>query len=304
MKIAITGGAGYIGCRLSEQLLRQGHHVVCIDWLRWGIEPILNIIDHPNFELHSVDICTPEVEPLLKASDSVIHLAGIIGFPACNAQPDLAYRINVEGTQRVIDASAGSNFVYASTGSVYGELNSVCTEEVDANPLSTYAEYKLRGEEYLSGSTAVILRPATAFGVSNRLRNDLLINDFTKRAIFDGKLELFEGHFKRTFLSVNDLARAFNWGVTRFDEMKGQVWNVGDDRLNLTKLDIAKIIQAKYDYELIENTEISHDQDARNYFVDYTKISNLGFNANETVEQGIDNLIKVYSNLAQQHHYR
>jgi nucleoside-diphosphate-sugar epimerase len=304
MKITITGGAGYIGCKLSEQLLNQGHHVVCVDWLKWGIEPILNIVDHPNFELHNVDICTPEVETLIKTSDSVIHLAGIIGFPACNAQPDLAYRINVEGTKRVIDASAGKKFVYASTGSVYGELNSVCTEEVDANPLSTYAEYKLKGEEYLAGSNAVILRPATAFGVSNRLRNDLLINDFTKRAIFDNKLELFEGHFKRTFLSVNDLARAFNWGVTRFDQMKGQVWNVGDDRLNLTKLDIAKIIQNKYDYELIENTTISHDQDARNYFVDYTKISKLGFAANESVEQGIDNLIKVYSNLAQQHRYR
>jgi nucleoside-diphosphate-sugar epimerase len=101
-RIAITGGAGYIGCRLSEYFLKQGYIVDCIDWLKWGIEPVLNVIDNPNFNLYDVDICTPEVEPILKQADIVIHLAGIIGFPACNAEPDLAYRINVEGTKRVI----------------------------------------------------------------------------------------------------------------------------------------------------------------------------------------------------------
>ena len=298
MKIAITGGAGYIGSRLSARLLNMGHQVICIDWLKWGIEPVLNIVDHPGFSMHCVDIRTPEVEPLIRDADAVIHLAGIIGFPACNAEPDLAYHINVEGTKRVIDASTGL-FVYASTGSVYGELDSVCTEDVDTNPLSTYAEYKLRGEEYLQGTNAVILRPATAFGISNRLRTDLLINDFTRRAIYDGRLELFEGHFKRTFLSVNDLVRAFEWGITFHSRMKGNVWNVGDRTLNLTKLDIANIIKESVNYELVENFDISHDQDARNYFVDYTKIENIGFRAEETIEQGIQDLIKVYKALHQ-----
>lgn len=295
MRIAITGGAGYIGCRLSEYLLDQNHQVVCIDWLKWGIEPILNIVDNPNFELHNMDICDPQVEPIIRSADAVIHLAGIVGFPACNAQPDLAYKVNVEGTKRVIDAGIHLPFVYASTGSVYGALNAVCTEEVPPNPISTYSIYKLTGEEYLKGSNAVILRPATAFGVSNRLRNDLLVNDFTRKAIVDKSMTLFEGHFKRTFISVNDLVRAFAWGIERFDMMQGQTWNVGDERLNHTKLEIAQTIQQYVDFKLDINTELAHDLDGRNYFVDYSKIRSIGYTANETLEDGIKNLIKVYT---------
>ena len=298
MRIAITGGAGYIGCRLSEYFLKNGHTVDCIDWLKWGIEPILNIIDHPNFHLHRMDICTPAVEPILKEADAVVQLAGIIGFPACNADPSEAYRINVDGTKRVIDASANRPFVYASTGSVYGALDSVCTELVEPNPISTYSVYKLVGEEYLDGTDAVILRPATAFGVSNRLRNDLLINDFVRKACQGEHMTLFEGHFKRTFISINDLVRSFAWGIERFDEMKGQVWNVGDETLNHTKLEICETIKRHIpDWTFENNTTLAHDQDGRNYFVDYTKIRELGYTAEETLDQGIKNLIKVYKNL-------
>lgn len=298
MRIAITGGAGYIGCRLSEYFLKNGHTVDCIDWLKWGIEPVLNIIDHPNFHLHRIDICTPAVEPILDKADAVIHLAGIIGFPACNADPDLAYRINIEGTNRVIKASAGKPFVYASTGSVYGALDSVCTELVEPNPISTYSVYKLAGERVLEGTDAVILRPATAFGVSNRLRNDLLINDFVRKACQGEHMTLFEGHFKRTFISINDLVRSFAWGIERFDEMKGQVWNVGDETLNHTKLEICETIKRHIpDWTFENNTTLAHDQDGRNYFVDYTKIRELGYTAEETLDQGIKNLIKVYKNL-------
>ena len=297
MRIVITGGAGYIGCRLSEYLLSQNHQVICIDWLKWGIEPILNIVDNPNFELHRMDICDPRVETIIRSADAVIHLAGIVGFPACNAQPDLAYKVNVEGTKRVIDAGGHLPFVYASTGSVYGALDAVCTEEVPPNPISTYSIYKLDGEEYLKGSNAVILRPATAFGVSNRLRNDLLVNDFTRKAIVDKSMTLYEGHFKRTFISVNDLVRAFAWSIEQFDVMQGQVWNVGDERLNHTKLEIAQTIQKYVDFKLEIDNKLSHDLDGRNYFVDYSKIRSIGYTANETLEDGIKNLIKVYASV-------
>jgi len=294
MKIAITGGAGYVGCRLSEQLLNNGHEVICIDWLKYGVQPILNILDRKGFHLHKIDICSPEVEPILKSADAVIHLAGIVGYPSCEREPDLAYRINVEGTNRVIDASVGKPFVYASTGSVYGELGKTCDETCETNPISTYSVYKLDGEKKLEGTDAVILRPATAFGVSNRLRQDLLVNDFTYKAIAEKKLVLFEKHFKRTFLSINDLARSFRWALEKYDIMKGEIWNVGDETLNHTKLDIAQIIQSKVDYELIINDELSHDKDGRDYFVDYTKIRNIGFTATETLEDGIDSLVKLY----------
>ena len=294
MKIAITGGAGYVGCRLSEQLLNNGHEVICIDWLKYGVQPILNILDRKGFHLHKIDICSPEVEPILKSADAVIHLAGIVGYPSCEREPDLAYRVNVEGTNRVIDASVGKPFVYASTGSVYGELGKTCDETCETNPISTYSVYKLDGEKKLKGTDAVILRPATAFGVSNRLRQDLLVNDFTYKAIAEKKLVLFEKHFKRTFLSINDLARSFRWALEKYDIMKGEIWNVGDETLNHTKLDIAQIIKSKVDYELIINDELSHDKDGRDYFVEYTKIRNIGFTATETLEDGIDSLVKLY----------
>ena len=297
MKIAITGGAGYIGCRLIEQLLKEEHEIICIDWLRWGIEPILNIIDNPRFELYNVDICKPEVEPLLRQADAVIHLAGIVGYPACNKEPDTAYTVNVEGTKRVVDASGDKKFVYASTGSVYGQLETICTEDSTTNPLSTYSEYKLIGEEFVQEIGGVILRPATAFGVSNRLRQDLLINDFTLKAITEGELILFEGHFKRTFISVNNLARSFRWGITYYNDMQDNIWNVGDERLNLSKLDVANVIQKYINYKIIENKKISHDQDKRNYLVDYTKIKTFGFECTETIDDGIKALIKVYKNL-------
>ena len=177
---------------------------------------------------------------------------------------------------------------------MYGELNSICNEDCETNPISTYAIYKLAGEKILEGTDAVILRPATAFGVSNRLRQDLLVNDFTYKAITEKELVLFEGHFKRTFLSVNDLVRSFLWAIEKNDIMKNNIWNVGDEKLNHTKLEIAEIIKSKIDYNIIINTELSHDEDGRNYFVDYSKIREIGFKANETLSNGINNLIKIY----------
>ena len=295
MKVAITGGAGYVGCRLSEQLLNRGYEVLCIDWLKYGVQPILNILDRKNFHLYKMDICDPEVADIIASADAVIHLAGIVGYPSCDREPDLAYRVNVEGTNRVIDASQGKPFIYASTGSVYGELGKTCDETCETNPISTYSVYKLAGERYLEGTDAVILRPATAFGVSNRLRQDLLVNDFTFKAISEGRLILFEKNFKRTFLSINDLARSFRWALEKFDVMKGQKWNVGDERLNHTKLDIANIIKSLVDYELVINDELSHDKDGRDYFVDYSKIKSIGFESTETLEDGIQSLVKLYN---------
>lgn len=298
MRIAITGGAGYIGCRLSEYFVRKGYTVDCIDYLQQGIESVLHLVDKDNFNLYNVDICDASVEKILQPADAVIHLAGIVGYPNCNAQPDLAYKINVEGTNRVIDCSINKIFVYASTGSVYGALDTVCTELSKPNPISSYAVYKLQGEDRLKGTDAVILRPATAFGVSNRLRHDLLINDFVRKACNGQSMTLFEGHHKRTFLSVNDLVRAFAWSVEKFDVMKGDVWNVGDNKLNYTKLEVCALIQSIIPtWQYSSNETLEHDQDGRNYFVDYAKIRSIGFTSTESLEQGIANLIKVYKNL-------
>lgn len=298
MRVAVTGGAGYIGSRLCEQLLASNHSVVCVDNLTHGIEPVLGLIDRPGFELHNLDILEHEVTKIIRSADAVIHLAGIVGYPNCNAQPDLAYKINVEGTNRIIDAGYDKIFVYASTGSVYGALDTVCTEQAQPNPISTYASYKLLGEKELEGTDAVILRPATAFGISNRLRHDLLVNDFTRKACSGQSMTLFEAHHKRTFLSVNDLSRAFVWAIEKHGVMKSQIWNVGDDSLNYTKLQICQAIQNKVPgWQVDNNDTLSHDQDGRNYAVDYSKIRSIGFKATESIEHGIEQLIKLYNNL-------
>ena len=304
MKIAITGGAGYIGCRLCDYFLKEGHEVLCIDWLRWGISPILNLIDHPRFSLYAIDIRSKEVEKILKLADAVIHLAGIVGYPACDAEPILAYSINVEATRRIIDYSAGKPLVYASTGSVYGDLHTTCSEQSATNPISKYSEYKLIGETYC-GDNAVIIRPATAFGVSNRLRNDLLINDFVNQAVNVGELILFEGHFKRTFLSNNDCVRGFALGLNEYNTMQGEIWNLGDERLNATKLDVANMIMKYIPYRLKVNTTLEHDKDGRNYFVDYSKIKDrLRFQASDTLESGILDLVKLYKAISNNITYR
>lgn len=291
MNITILGGAGFIGSRLSQILLNEGHNVKIIDTFIWGFDSILSLINYDNFYCIKQDIRDPNLN--LDDADIVILLAAVVGYPSCDRHPDLAWDININGTQNVVNKCLNKKVIFASTGSVYGELNQICTEEIEPNPISLYSETKLKGEEIVSQIEGVSLRPATAFGVSNRLRTDLLVNDFVKTILKENKLTLFEGHFKRTFLSAYDLARGFKFAIDNYDKLKGSSWNLGDERLNYTKLEIAQIIKTKIDYELIISN-LKHDQDGRNYFVDYSKIKNLGFSAHDNIENSIDKLIMVY----------
>jgi len=291
MNITILGGAGFLGSKLTKLLLDENHNVTVIDTFQWGIESILSFLDYNNFNCIKQDIRDPNLN--LNNTDLIVLLAAAVGYPFCDQHPDLARDVNVNGTQNVVNKANGKKIIFASSGSVYGNLDQICTEKVSPNPLTLYSETKLKGEEIISQINGVTLRPATAFGVSNRLRTDLLVNDFVKIVLTDKKLTLFEGHFKRTFLSATDLARGFKFAVDNYDALTGKAWNLGDENLNFTKLEIAKIIKTKIDYELIISN-LKHDKDERNYFVDYSKIKTLGFTATETVEKSIDDLIKVY----------
>ena len=291
MNITILGGAGFIGSSLSKLLLDEKHNVTVIDTFQWGFDSILSLISYNNFNCIKQDIRDPNLN--FKDTDLIVLLAAVVGYPSCDRHPDLAWDVNVNGTQNVVNKANGKKIVFASTGSVYGELNQTCTEEVLPNPITLYSETKLKGEEIISQINGVNLRPATAFGVSNRLRTDLLVNDFVKIILKEKQLTLFEGHFKRTFLSAFDLARGFKFAIDNYDILKGKAWNLGDESLNYTKLEIAEIIKTIIDYKL-ETSNLRHDQDGRNYFVDYSKIKNLGFTATETIEESIYKLIKVY----------
>ena len=294
MKVLVTGGAGYVGSVLVPELLAAGHEVVVFDSLRSGGHTLLAVLHDRRFSFVRGDVNDAKaVRECVARSDAVIHLAAIVGFPACRKYPQLARLTNVGGTQNVLAALGNQqSLIYASTGSNYGQLDSVCTEDSPLNPVSLYAVTKSEGEEIaLRASRATALRFATAFGVSPRLRLDLLVNDFVHQAVINKQIIVYESHFRRTFIHVRDMARAFLFALENMDQMQGESYNVGHESLNLTKEQIAKKIHDRVDFYL-HFAEIGHDEDCRDYDVSYEKIRKLGFETTITFEDGVEELIR------------
>jgi nucleoside-diphosphate-sugar epimerase len=260
-----------------------------------GGTALLPFFAHPSFEFQRGDIRDKNnVADALKGVDAVIHLASIVGFPACRKYPQMSREVNVDGTQVLVDlAPKELPIVFASTGSGYGKLiGELCTEITPLNPLSNYGKQKVETEKiFQDRGNVVIYRFATAFGVSPRLRLDLLINDFTFRAVKDRSLIVYEKHFMRTFIHVRDMARAFLFALNNFDKLKNEAYNVGDSRQNVSKEDICRMILRKVDYYL-HFADVGTDLDQRNYTVSYDKIQRAGFTCDITIESGIDELIR------------
>lgn len=295
MKILITGGAGYVGTSLIPQLLEQNHKVHVYDSLLFGGDQILPFFRNLNFRFTRGDI--RDIESLRKAvsdADVIIHLAAIVGYPACRKDPDLAKSVNVDGTQNLIDVSSDSQLImYGSTGSNYGAVEDICTEESPLNPLSLYGQTKTLAEKMiLENRNAIAWRFATAFGVSARLRLDLLINDFTYKAVTQGYLVIYEKHFMRTFIHVHDMGRAFIFGIENQNKMVKNVFNVGSGNMNYSKEQICEMIKSKTN-AYIHYADVGEDADKRNYVVSYKKINSLGFKTTITVEEGIEELVRV-----------
>ncbi len=300
MKVLVTGGAGYIGSLLVPELLHMGHKVRVLDNLMYGQTSLLPFFIEENFEFMKGDIRDFEVvKKAVDGVDIVIHLAAIVGAPACRRDPKLAEDINHNGTVNIDKARDKSQkLIYASTGSVYGALKDICTEESPSNPLTTYGITKLHAEnQVMSSGNAIVFRFATAFGLSSRMRLDLLPNDFTFQAVKNGSLFLFEKHFRRTFIHVRDMVRSYLFAIKNFDRLKDKIYNVGSEKLNCTKEEIALAIKEKIDYTLIFIDKGS-DPDKRDYEVSYQKIRNKGFETKISLKQGIEELIKGYQMLS------
>ena len=294
MNILITGGAGYIGTTLTPLLLEKGHNVTAIDNLLFGGDAIIPFFRNPSFSFIKGDIRDKEVmTEAVKDKDIIIHLAAIVGYPACRKEPELARGVNIQGTKIVSSLLSKDQMVlFGSTGSNYGTIEEICTEETPLNPLSLYGETKKYAEKYLlDHNTTIAYRFATAFGISPRLRLDILVNDFTHKALTQGYLVVYESHFMRTFIHVFDMARSFLFAIENADKMKNEVFNVGSEKMNYRKKDICEMIQAKTG-AYFHYADIGEDADKRNYVVSYKKINKLGFNTTITVEEGIDELIK------------
>ena len=292
MKILVTGGAGYKGIVLTTKLLEKGYKVAVLDNFMYGFEPILHLVKNPNLTIIKADVRN-KIENI-NNYDFIFHLAGISGYPACSANPHSAHLINVQATRNIIRSlSKQQRIVYASTSSFYGRSGEPCDENTPITPFSVYANTKYMAEQItMEKENAISLRFATIFGFSPKMRIDLMVNDFTYKAVKEGVLVLFDSFAKRTFMHIDDAADCYLFALDNFEKMKGNIYNAGGNQLNYSKLEIANMIKQKVNYNIIDS-EVQ-DKDLRHFIVKFDKIEKLGFKPKISVEEGIDELLKVY----------
>jgi len=296
MKILITGGAGYIGSKLTSLLLAQGYRVSVIDNLMYRQNSLLDHFSNPNFNFFYGDIRDQYLmKKLLANHDVVIPLAAIVGAPACDKNPILATEVNVNSSRFLFDnISKGQLILMPTTNSAYGTsiANDLCTEESPLNPISKYARDKVLVETWLQElDSFVSLRLATVFGVSERMRLDLLVNNFVFRAFTDRYLVLFEPNFRRNFIHISDVCQVFELAIQEPEKFLGQVFNVGLSSANLSKVQLAKQIQNHLPDLSIMISESGADPDKRDYLVSNQKIESLGFKPAKNLDNGIAELL-------------
>jgi nucleoside-diphosphate-sugar epimerase len=292
LRVVVTGGAGYIGSTLVPLLLDAGHQVLVLDNLMYGGLSMMPHFLRPGFRFAEVDITdAAALKPHLQGADVVIHLAALVGYPLCKKVPRRAVEVNVDGTRNVLDLMPpDARLLYGSTGSNYGEVLGVCTEDTPLNPLSLYGETKTRAEAMCQArGNCVSMRFATAFGLSPRLRLDLMINDFAWQAIHRRFLVVYERHFRRTFIHVRDIARAFVHMIERWDRLEHRLFNVGHDSMNYTQEDVVGLLQRRIDFQ-VHFAEVGRDEDRRDYAVDYGRVRAAGFEIGVDIERGLHEL--------------
>lgn len=298
-KILVTGAAGYIGSVLVPELLRHGHAVTAVDNFMYHQTSLLDCCQDESLTIVRGDVRDMELmRPLLAGADAVIPLACLVGAPACEKKPQEARSINLDAVKALLDMSSRHQaFILPITNSGYGrgDAGMLCTETSPLRPLSLYGRLKVELEQHLLNSGhAVSLRLATAFGTSPRMRLDLLVNDFTYRAVTDRFIVLFEAHFKRNYIHVRDVARAFIHTLDHFDRMQNEPYNVGLSDANLSKMELCLEIKKQVpDFTILE-APVGQDPDQRDYDVSNAKIETAGFQPQWSLPKGIAELIKGY----------
>jgi nucleoside-diphosphate-sugar epimerase len=299
--ILVTGGCGYIGSLLVPRLLQKGYNVTVVDALLYGdISHFFPHFVNPAFRFVRGDIRDKELMmKLVDGKDFIIHLAAIVGFPACRRNPNAARTINQDATEMLCRiTSEEQRIIFPSTGSVYGQVDGICTEKTEPAPLTIYGSTKLAAEQaVLSTDRAMAFRYATAFGLSPRLRLDLMINDFVYQALNSRNLIVYEKDFRRTFVHVQDIVRSFEFSLQNFDRMKGEVYNLGSESMNYTKEDIAKELRSRIDFYL-HFADFGTDPDKRNYAVSYEKVRKLGYEIEIDLDTGLNELITGLGNFS------
>jgi nucleoside-diphosphate-sugar epimerase len=294
MKVLVTGGAGYIGSILVKELIARGYKVRVMDIFNFGFESLISVVPSAFFEMIPGDIRKPEyVDKALDGVDAVIHLAAIVGDPACTVNANVAIETNYLATLRIAMAARDkgiNKFIFASTCSVYGAGQLELDEESELNPVSLYAETKILAEKGLMNLQTnefrpVILRLGTLYGLSPRMRFDLVVNYLTAKLTEEGKCKIFGGEQWRPFLHVEDAAKAFIFALNNYDDMNGEVYNVGENWCNYQLKDIGALFSMVFPDEEIEY--ISEVKDHRSYNVEFGKITDLGYRLTREVVESI-----------------
>jgi len=298
MKILITGGAGYIGSELVNYFIND-HEVVVLDNLMYDPTSLLRYTSHPNFTFIKGDVRNAKLlEVLMLDSDIIIPLAALVGFPLCDEDPRAAVEINYEANQWIADNKRpDQRVVYPCTNSGYGtsEDGTVRTEESPLNPVSLYGRTKVDAEEaFRNAENCVTFRLATVYGPSTRMRTDLLVNNFVLRTLRDRILVLYECEFMRNYVHIFDVCKAFKFVLENWETCRGETYNVGNDALNMNKLQLAQTIQRILPLEIIR-AEYTTDPDTRDYIVSSDKIYKKGFGCDYNLDDGIQQLIKAYA---------
>ena len=307
--VLITGGAGYIGSLLASELLRANYRVTVLDSLLFGGESLVSFLHHPNFHFVKADVTEPRaIRDVLKdgwpAPQAVVHLAAIVGFPACQAVgKQVAWRYNVDATKMVFEQAADlgvERFVFASTYSNYGLSadGKPVTEESPLNPQSIYAETKIAAEEYLLGQknascAPLLFRFATLYGISPRTRFDLIVNQFVLEAFTHRELIIYQGGYSRSFVHVFDVVHGIIMGLQAEDaEVRGQVFNLGTDDGNYSKDKIVELVLKRMPETTVEYKDLTFGGDMRDITVSFEKIRRvLGYKTTLAVDDGIREIL-------------
>lgn len=299
MRILVTGGAGYLGSVMVPFLLDRGHEITVIDNFYYNQNSLLDACHRKELKIIRGDVRDPAiVSPALQHADAIFPLACLVGAPLCEKMPLEAKSINRDAIRTILKLRSKSQLIiFPTTNSGYGigQKGIHCTEKSPLKPISLYGKLKVQIEnDILQDGNAITLRLATVFGISPRMRIDLLVNDFTYRALYDRFLVLFEAHFMRNYLHVRDVAGAFVHCLDNFQAMKDEPYNVGLSSANLSKWQLCEKIKQQLPNFYFVEAAVGEDPDKRDYMVSNEKIESTGFKTMYSVEDGITELIKGY----------
>jgi len=300
-KILVTGGAGYIGSKLVTKLLSLGFKVTVVDVLKFSSKSLNHLFGNKNFNFINVDVRNKKImKKLYKKNEFIIPLAALVGAPLCKKNKKEAISVNLVSIKDMMKNITRKNkIIYLTTNSGYGigEKNKYCDEDSPLNPISLYGNTKVEAEKIISKfNNSVCYRLATVFGYSYRMRTDLLVNNFVYKAVKEKKLKIYEPNFRRNYIHVNDVVDGIIFSIKNFKKMKSNIYNLGLSSANLTKYMLAKKIKRQLKYIKIKIIKNRKDPDQRDYYVSNKKIEKKGFKATIKIEEGIKELVDIFSN--------